>query len=113
MALKQFTIDFQELSTEPLARSNYKTGILSVEIKNYFKNLNKKTERIKDNFDIISGFAFKSEDYEQDGVPLIRIGDVGNDFDESNMVFLPEDYREDYSRYLLKQNDIYYYFPKE
>ena len=80
MGLKTFTIDFAEFSQETLGRSNYKTVILGIEI--------------------------KSADYEQEGLPLIRIGDVGNDFDENNMVFLPENYREDYQRLLLKKNDI-------
>lgn len=106
MPLKQFTIDFREFSQESLVRSNYKTAILGVEINNYIRQSAKKFIRLKDCFDIISGFAFKSEDYEQDGVPLIRIGDVGNYFDESNMVFLPIEYKGDYSRFLLRKNDI-------
>ena len=106
MPLKQFTIDFREFSQETLLRSNYKTVVLGIEIKNYLKTSDNKFERVKDKFDIISGFAFKSADYAQEGIPLIRIGDVSNDFDEKNMVFLPEDYKNDYSRFLLKKNDI-------
>lgn len=106
MGLKTFTIDFAEFSQETLIRSNYKTAILGIEIKNHFQKSENKFVRIKEYFDIISGFAFKSADYEQEGLPLIRIGDVGNNFDENNMVFLPEDYKEDYQRFLLKKNDI-------
>ena len=106
MPLKQFTINFREFSQESLMRSNYKTAIFGIEIKNHIKQSDKQFVRLKDFFDIISGFAFKSEDYEQEGMPLIRIGDVGNDFDENNMVFLPEDYKDDYSKFLLKKNDI-------
>ena len=106
MGLKTFTIDFAEFSQETLVRSNYKTAILGIDIKNHFQKSKNKFVRLKEYFDIISGFAFKSADYEQEGLPLIRIGDVGNDFDENNMVFLPEDYREDYERFLLKKNDI-------
>jgi len=96
MPLKTFTIDFAEFSQETLIRSNYKTAIFGIEIQNYIQKSENKFVRLKEYFDIISGFAFKSADYEQEGLPLIRIGDVGNDFDENNMVFLPEDYREDY-----------------
>lgn len=104
--IKTFTIDFTEFSQETLVRSNYKTAILGIEIKNYIQKSENKFIRLKEYFDIVSGFAFKSADYEQEGLPLIRIGDVGNDFDENNMVFLPEDYREDYQKFLLKKNDI-------
>jgi len=106
MSLKQFTIDFREFSQENLVRSNYKTAILGIEIKNHIKQSDAQFVRLKDFFDIISGFAFKSEDYEQEGMPLIRIGDVGNNFDKNNMVFLPEDYKSIYSKFLLKKNDI-------
>jgi type I restriction enzyme S subunit len=106
MGLKTFIIDFSEFSQETLVRSNFKTAIFGIEIQNYIQKSENKFVRLKEYFDIISGFAFKSADYEQEGLPLIRIGDVGNDFDENNMVFLPEDYREDYQRFLLKKNDI-------
>lgn len=106
MGLKTFTIDFAEFSQETLVRSNYKTAILGIEIKNHIQKSDNKFIRLKEYFDIVSGFAFKSVDYEREGLPLIRIGDVGNDFDENNMVFLPEDYKEDYERFLLKKNDI-------
>lgn len=106
MGLKQTTIDFQEFSREVLIRSNYKTAILGIQIESYLKESNKKYLRIKDNFNIISGFAFKSQDYIKEGTPLIRIGDVGNDFDEENMVYLPEEYKEDFEKYLLKNKDI-------
>lgn len=106
MSFKTFTIDFTEFSQETLVRTNYKTAILGIEIKKHIQKSENKFVRLKEYFDIVSGFAFKSTDYEQNGLPLIRIGDVGNDFDENNMVFLPEDYREDYQRFLLKKNDI-------
>jgi len=106
MGLKTFTIDFVEFAQELLVRSNYKTAILGIEIKKHIKKSENKFIRLKEYFDIISGFAFKSSDYAPEGMPLIRIGDVGNDFDENNMAFLPEDYKDDYSRFLLKKDDI-------
>lgn len=106
MKLKHLTIDFKEFTEETLLRSSYKTAILGIEIKNYLGQSVRKHVRLKDNFDIVSGFAFKSEDYEQEGVPVIRIGDVGNDFDENNMVFLPDEYKEKYKRFLLLKDDI-------
>jgi type I restriction enzyme S subunit len=106
MGLKVFTVDFEKFAQESLMRSNYKTAVIGIEIESRIRQLERKFTRLKDYFYIVSGFAFKSADYEQEGIPLIRIGDVGNNFDEKNMVFLPEDYKEEYERFLLKKNDI-------
>jgi len=106
MGLKTLTIDFTKFTQEPLVRSNYKTAILGIEIKKQIQKSKNKFVRLKEHLDITSGFAFKSADYKKEGLPLIRIGNVGNDFDENNMVFLPEGYKDNYSRFLLKKNDI-------
>ncbi|SMN01724.1 Type I restriction-modification system, specificity subunit S [uncultured Candidatus Thioglobus sp.] len=106
MGLRQFDIAFIEFAQEPLVRSNFKTSIIGIEIRDHIQKSKIKHIRLKELFFIVSGFAFKSSDYVQEGTPLIRIGDVDNDFDESNMVLLPEDYKEEYERYLLKENDI-------
>lgn len=106
MGLRQLNINITEFSQEPLVRCNFKTAILGIDIKNYIQKSDNKFVRLKEYFYIVSGFAFKSADYVQEGVPLIRIGDVENYFDENNMVFLPDDYKEIYSRFLLKKNDI-------
>lgn len=64
--------------------------------------------RLSEYFDILSGFAFKSEDYEEDGVPLLRIGDIKKDgtiqFEDMN--YLPIEFIEIYKRFLVKENDI-------
>ncbi len=106
MGLRQFDVDFTEFSQEPLVRSNFKTSILGIKIRDHVQKSDIKYIRLKELFFIVSGFAFKSIDYVQEGTPLIRIGDVDNDFDENNMVILPEEYKEEYERYLLKKNDI-------
>ncbi len=102
--LKQFKTTLQKFSQETLIRNNYKTVFLSLEIEKEKNNF--KTERIKDYFIIQSWFAFKSEDYEEEWIPSIRIWDVWNNFDISNMVFLPEEYKKKYKNYLLKKDDI-------
>lgn len=106
MGIKQYSIQFTKFAQEPLVRSNYKTAILGIEINEKLSEGKKKYSRLKDYFDIISGFAFKSVDYISEGIPLIRIGDVNNDFNPENMVYLPEDYKDDYKRFLLKKDDI-------
>lgn len=106
MVVKCFEVEFSEFSQESLVRSNCKTVFLGIEIKNYIQSSTKDFIRLKECFDIISGFAFKSADYEQEGLPLIRISDVENNFEKNSMVFLPEDYKISYSKFLLRKNDI-------
>jgi type I restriction enzyme S subunit len=106
MTLKIHEINSSEFSRENLIRSNYKTAINGIEIQKYISHSGLPFIRLKEYFSILSGYAFKSDDYVNNGIPVIRIGDVGNDFKENNMVFLPEDYKEEYSRFLLKKNDI-------
>jgi len=54
------------------------------------------------------GFAFKSSDYVENGVPLIRISNLVNDrvqvFD--NTVFLPSEYISEYPEFLLRKGDV-------
>ena len=53
---------------------------------------------------IENGFAFKSEDFVEHGVPIIRIGDV--DGIDSDTKFLPQLYIEKYKRYKISTGDI-------
>lgn len=59
-------------------------------------------------FEIISGFAFKSQDYCEDGVSVLRIGDISKDGSISidDMVKVPDSYETKYDRFLIKENDI-------
>ena len=58
-------------------------------------------------FKLIGGAAFKSTDYSNDGIPLIRIGAVNKGyFDNSQLVFLPEDFNSRYEKYLVYPNDL-------
>jgi type I restriction enzyme S subunit len=53
------------------------------------------------------GFAFKSTDYCDSGIPLIRIGNANNlDFDISSLVYLPPHFLESYSRFVLSPGDM-------
>lgn len=56
---------------------------------------------------LIGGFAFKSTDYIDSGIPLVRIGDFGDGrINFNNCKFLPIDYLEKYQNYKLKVEDI-------
>ncbi len=57
--------------------------------------------------DLYGGYAFKSEDYTEDGVPLIRIGTANkNEFDLSGLAFLPQSFADEFPRFLVKPKDI-------
>lgn len=56
----------------------------------------------------ISGYAFKSEDFSSDsGIKPIKITHVGvNEFSENTEEFLPANYRQEFDRFSVKENDI-------
>ena len=52
------------------------------------------------------GFAFKSSDFRESGIPLIRISNVTeNGLNKSDAVFLPEEFIDELKDFLLKEND--------
>ena len=58
------------------------------------------------NFD--SGYSFKSDDYSENGIPLIRIGSLYNNTlsFERSPIFLPEEFERDYNQFVIEKNDI-------
>ena len=64
--------------------------------------------RLGDFFEIISGFAFSSNDYTDEGVSVCRIGDISktNELLVEEMLKLPEEYFDVYDKYRILQNDI-------
>lgn len=65
-------------------------------------------KRLIDYFEIISGYAFSSKDYTDEGVYICRIGDISkyNELLIDEMLKLPEEYTDDYSKYQIQNNDI-------
>lgn len=56
---------------------------------------------------VIGGAAFKSEDYCNEGIPLIRIGTVNKGFfDRAQLAFLPISFLNSYKRYIVKSGDL-------
>ncbi len=54
-----------------------------------------------------NGFAFKSSDYQSSGIPLIKIGNFKNcNVDVSSANYLPEDFLEKHSNFLVSKNDL-------
>lgn len=56
---------------------------------------------------IVGGYAFKSSDYVDNGIALIRIGDFGDGkIKLSNCRYLPSEFLEKYDNYKLNKDDI-------
>lgn len=74
-----------------------------IDEKPYFQKI-----RLGDFFEIISGFAFSSKDYTDEGVLVCRIGDISkaNELLVDEMLRLPDDYLEKYEKYRISKNDI-------
>lgn len=63
--------------------------------------------KIKDYATFQGGFAFKSKDYSNDGIPLVKIQNVNyNRLVWSEKTYLPQKYLEKYKDFLLKEQDI-------
>ena len=64
--------------------------------------------RLKFIADIQTGFAFSSDDFTDEGIPVLRIGDITKDgsVDFSNAKYLPENYKTAYSKVLITRGAI-------
>jgi len=63
--------------------------------------------KIKDIAEIQGGFAFKSIEYINKGVPLVRIQNITDgEIELTDTVFVEEKYKKDLVRFLLNENDI-------
>jgi len=96
---------FSEISKTHYLSSTYNYFRLRklIDAKPYFQQL-----RLGDFFEIISGFAFSSKDYTDEGVSVCRIGDISktNLLLVEEMLKLPEEYFDIYNKYRILQNDI-------
>jgi hypothetical protein len=64
-------------------------------------------QSLSENLELVSGYAFKSSDYTEFGVPLVKIGTINNGiFDDSNLSFLPYTFLSMYEKYKLVPNDL-------
>lgn len=62
---------------------------------------------LKVSIEILGGYAFKSVDFVEAGVPLIKIGTVNKGyFDLKNSSFLPIDYLFKYEKWIIKPLDM-------
>ncbi|EKQ4787572.1 restriction endonuclease subunit S [Salmonella enterica subsp. enterica serovar Babelsberg] len=63
---------------------------------------------LNDLADTIMGYAFRSEDFVPTGIPLVRMGNLyQNSLDlNRNPVYLPDSFKVDYKRFLVKPGDL-------
>ena len=55
----------------------------------------------------LKGFAFKSQWYKEEGVPIIKVSDFSDDsISTDNLTFIPESIAKDYDKYRIHANDI-------
>ena len=69
---------------------------------------NWEVKKLKYCFDIIGGYAFNSSDFQSMGIQLVKIGNLyQNQLQlDRQPTFLPLSFKEIYSNYLVKKNDI-------
>ena len=67
-----------------------------------------KPTRLKFIADIQTGYAFSSDDFTDEGVPVLRIGDITKDgsVDFANAKYLPENHKTVYSKVLITRGAI-------
>ncbi|MEQ6117975.1 restriction endonuclease subunit S [Reichenbachiella sp. MALMAid0571] len=57
-------------------------------------------------FSIFNGYAFSSNDAKNEGVPWVKIADVGiQEMKKENLSFLPEDFLEKHKKFILRKGD--------
>ena len=63
--------------------------------------------KLKDVCDINGGYAFKSTQYKNEGIPLIRIGDICDNLIDisEKMVYIDDDINK-YEKFIIKKGDI-------
>ena len=69
---------------------------------------NWQTKKLSDVCDFQNGFAFKSNLYKSNGLPILRITNIQNDFIKANDIvyFDYNDYRENFEKYKVFKNDL-------
>lgn len=67
----------------------------------------KRIQKIKEVCTISGGYAFKSNDFTRQGIPIIRIGDIsGNKVNISSGTVFFEEYNEKLNKFIIEKGDI-------
>jgi type I restriction enzyme S subunit len=100
--LKEYRAEADELADE------YLNSLFS-EMFGDMSNKNPKfpIKSLKDNIDILTGYAFKSKDFIEEGVPVIKIGTVNKGFfDIKTFSFLPSNFLNTHENYIIYRGDL-------
>jgi type I restriction enzyme S subunit len=66
-----------------------------------------KGSKLSEIVDLEHGFQFRKEDFTDSGIPVIKINNIiGNDLNLDNLSFIEPSRLEEFSRFLIKKNDI-------
>jgi len=66
-----------------------------------------KVKKLKEVFDILNGYAFKSENYVESGLRIIRISNVQNGYiDDKEPEYYPIETSDGLANYLLREKDL-------
>lgn len=65
-----------------------------------------KLTKLKFVSDIISGYSFKSDDYKDEGIPVIRIGDISNNINLDSAKKVNLENEDKFKGFLIKYGDI-------
>ena len=108
MSFSKINTSINKIGIDKLLRCNYRTTIYKNNIVNSINKYNS-TVRLKSIFKIINGYAFLSKDYVEEGIPIVRIGDLNNySLYYENMAKVPQEYYEEgkYKNYIVNKEDI-------
>lgn len=65
------------------------------------------SSRLGNVFDLFNGYAFSSTDSLDNGIPWIKIADVGiQEMKRDNLSFLPKEFAEKYKKFLIRKGDF-------
>ncbi len=62
--------------------------------------------RLKFCSDLINGYAFSSDSYVEDGVPIIRIGDIKPMIDLSETKKVPKEFLKSHCSFMIQYGDV-------
>jgi type I restriction enzyme S subunit len=65
-----------------------------------------KIEKLKNRTAFLNGYSFNSDEYVDDGLPIVRISDVGQEVDLSQVKRVPYALRDKLKKFLIKKNDL-------
>ncbi len=113
----QYELKSRASGTEEAAQNIYKEWFVHLRFPGYENTpVNEETElpegwknlKFGSVFNVQNGYAFKSKDYRDKGVPVLRTRDYSSSFliNISDPIFLPEEFSDSHKKYFVKELDF-------